>query len=326
MPVRSVAAAVALLAFACASGSPAQEHAPLSGYTVDPAWPKKPADVKWGEIPGVAVDQQDRVWLFTRQQPVVQVYAADGTLVKIWNDVEHKRAHHIKVDAEGNVWLTDIELHTVRKYSPEGKLLLSLGTPGETGEDERHFNKPTDMAFAANGDIFVSDGYGNNRVAHFDKGGKFVKAWGKKGPGPGQFDLPHGIGIDSKGRVYVADRNNARIQVFDQDGKFLEEWRNILVPWNISVTTQDEVWSCGSSPTLAQDSRGMTGIPPHDQIFVKFSASGKILRLWMPPKGQDGQEKPGETNWVHALAVDSKGNLYCGDIKGQRAQKFVLIK
>jgi hypothetical protein len=124
----------------------------------------------------------------------------------------------------------------------------------------------------------------------------------------------------------VADRSNARIQVFDQNGTFLEQWRNLLVPWSLWITPQDEIWTSGSSPTLAFDSRGMTGIPPPDQVFMRLNTSGKLLELWCPRLGVDGQEKPGETNWVHALAADSKGNLYAGDIRGHRLQKFVRVR
>ena len=318
-----------LLCFSLVLGACAQEPkkpAGLQGYRVDPAWPKKPADITWGDVPGVAVDAKDQVWVFTRKAPNLQVYSPAGDLIKTWPDLECKTAHHIKFDGEGNVWLADVGLHTVRKFTPEGKLLLTLGTPGVEGVDETHMNKPTDMAVTPAGDIFVSDGYGNNRVVHFDKTGKFVKAWGKLGAGPGEFNLPHAICLDSKGRLYVADRTNARIQVFDQSGKFLDQWRNLLVPWSLWITPQDEIWSCGSSPTLDHNNQGMTGIPPPDQVFMRFAASGKLLELWCPKLGLEGQEKPGETDWVHAVAMDSKGNLYAGDIKGKRVQKFVAVR
>jgi DNA-binding beta-propeller fold protein YncE len=316
-----------LLAFALAAGCSAPAPAPgkpvagLSGFRADPAWPKRPAAITWGDMPGVAVDREDRVWIFTRQTPAVQVYAPDGELVRAWSELPHKMSHHVKIDPEGNVWLADVGFHTVSKYTPEGRLLLRLGTPDQAGEDETRFNKPTDMAITPAGDVYVSDGYGNNRIVRFTKEGRFVKAWGKKGPAPGDFDLPHAIGVDSKGRLYVADRNNARVQVFDPEGKFLTEWRNVLVPWGIWVTAQDEVWVCGSSPTLAANDQGMTGIPPHDQVLVRFDAGGRVLQVWSPPKG----DAPGELNWVHALAADSKGNLYCGDIRGRRVQKFVPL-
>jgi hypothetical protein len=305
----------------------AQDQKPsgLQGYRVDPSWPKKPAKVTWGDVPGVAVDAKDQVWVFTRNAPNLQVYSPDGDLVKTWPDLEHKSAHHLKFDGEGNVWLADVGLHTVRKYTPEGKLLLTLGTPGVEGVDETHMNKPTDMAITPAGDIFVSDGYGNNRVVHFDRTGKFVKAWGNLGTGPGEFNLPHAICLDSKGRLYVADRSNARIQVFEQSGAFVEQWRNLIVPWGLSITAKDEIWACGSSPSLERNNQGMAGIPPADQVFMRFATTGRLLELWCPKLGVEGQEKPGETDWVHAVAMDSKGNLYAGDIKGKRVQKFVAV-
>jgi hypothetical protein len=290
----------------------------LQGFKVDPAWPKKPANITWGDVSGVAVDAKDNVWVFTRSAPNLQVYSPDGELLKTWPDLEHKWAHHIKFDGEGNVWLSDAGLHTVRKFTPEGKLLLTLGTPGVAGVDETHMNKPTDMAITPAGDVFVSDGYGNNRVVHFDKNGRFVKEWGKLGAGPGEFNLPHAICMDSKGRIYVGDRSNARIQVFDQSGAFLDQWRNLIVTWGLWITPKDEIWACGTSPSL-----NPPGTPPTDQVFMRFATSGKLLELWCPKLGQ---EKPGETDWVHAVAMDSKGNLYAGDIKGKRVQKFIAVK
>jgi DNA-binding beta-propeller fold protein YncE len=325
----------ALALSTCAIHLPAQESvAPstqagptgLLGYRVDFQWPKQPPDVNWGEIPGVAVDAKDNVWVFSRSAPHLQVYSPDGRFLKTWPNLEHGRAHYIKFDREGYVWLSDVGLHVVRKFTNDGKLLLTLGTPGVPGEDETHLNQPTDMAIAPTGEIFVSDGYGNNRVVHYDKSGRFVKAWGRRGNGPGEFNLPHAIAVDSKGRLYVADRSNARIQVFDSGGLFLGQWRNLVVPWSLWVTPQEEIWTSGSSPTLAFDPRGMTGIPPSDQVFMRFDTLGKLLELWCPKLGVEGQEKPGEMDWVHALAEDSKGNLYAGDIKGHRVQKFVRVR
>jgi sugar lactone lactonase YvrE len=314
-----------LVSAACASQDPAAPGG-LQGYRVDPTWPRKPANITWGDVPGVAVDAKDQVWVFTRNAPNLQVYSPAGDLVTTWPHLEHKFAHHIRFDREGNVWLADVGLHTVRKFTPDGKLLLTLGTPGVSGVDETHMNKPTDMAITPAGDIFVSDGYGNNRVVHFDRTGKFVKAWGKLGSGPGEFNLPHSICMDSKGRLYVADRSNARIQVFEQSGAFVEQWRNLIIPWGLWITPMDEIWACGSSPSLERNDQGMAGIPPPDQVFMRFTTAGRLLELWCPKLGLEGHEKPGETGWVHAVAMDSKGNLYAGDIKGKRVQKFVAIR
>jgi DNA-binding beta-propeller fold protein YncE len=293
------------------------------GYVVDAAWPRKPVNATWDAVSGIAVDAQDRVYVFTRGTPPIQVYDAQGNFIRSWGEDTIKSAHHIRIDPEGNVWVADIGFHTVQKYTPEGKPLQTLGTRGAAGRDATHFNMPTDMAVTPAGEIFVADGYGNARIVHFDKTGKFVKEWGELGTKPGQFSIPHAIAVDSTGRLFVADRNNVRIQVFDQQGKLLSVWNNLITPWGLCVTPKDEIWVCGSSPMRWRKEDKALGCPPKDQVFMKFQADGKLLQLWMVPKAIDGLEKPGECNWVHAIAVDSKGSLYVGDIIGKRAQKFV---
>jgi hypothetical protein len=294
-------------------------------YEVDAAWPQRPEGVAWAEVPGVAVDARDNVYVFTRAQPPIQVYDANGKFLRAFGQDTVKSAHHIKIDHDGNVWAADIGYHVVRKFTPEGKLLLTLGTENVAGRDQTHLNQPTDMAITKTGDVFVSDGYGNARIVHFDKNGKYVKEWGELGSRPGQFSIPHAIAADSRGRLYVADRNNVRVQVFNQEGKLLDVWNNLLVPWGFCVTKNDELWVCGSSPMQWRKEDSTLGCPPKDQVLMKFNADGKLLQLWTVPKGADGLERPGELNWVHCVAVDSKGNLYAGDIKGKRAQKFKVV-
>ncbi len=293
-------------------------------YAVDAKWPQRPAHCSWAAVPGIAVDARDQVYVFTRATPPVQVYDASGKFLRGWGEADIKSAHHIRIDHQGNVWISDIGNHVVEKYTPEGKLLLTVGVKGKAGRDKQHLNKPTDMAVLPSGDVYVSDGYGNARVVHFDQHGKYVHEWGELGHGPGQFSIPHSIVADSKGRLYVADRNNVRIQVFDGKGKFIEEWRNLITPWGLWVTTKDDIWCCGSSPMQWRKEDSNLGVPPKDQIFMRFNTAGKLLQLFTLPKGLDGLERPGDVNWVHALAFDSKGNMYVGDIIGRRAQKFVL--
>ena len=284
-------------------------------YTHEADWPRRPETAAWAAMAGMAVDAKDNVWIFTRANPTVQVYTAAGAYVRGWGDTDlHRRAHHLKIDAKGNVWLADVGSHVIRKCTPDGHVLMTLGTPDTPGEDGHHFNKPTDMAVAADGSVFVSDGYGNNRVVHFDDEGRFVKAWGTKGTKPGEFDLPHAIGIDSKQRLYVADRGNGRVQVFDTAGTPLARWKGDVVPWGIWVTPKDEIWICGSA-TLPVS-------PPPDQVLVKFDVEGNVRARVPIPKGDGKATKPGACDWVHAIAADSAGNLYVGDIKGERAQKF----
>jgi DNA-binding beta-propeller fold protein YncE len=293
------------------------------GYAVDPSWPHRPVNVKSGATSGIAVDKQDRVYVFTREKPPIQVYDVQGNFIRSWGEDVIKSAHHLKIDPEGNVWVADVGHHTVMQFTPEGKLLRTLGTRDAPGRDHSHFNMPTDVAVTTAGDTFVSDGYGNSRVVHLDKDGKYVKEWGERGTKPGQFSIPHAISVDSKGRLYVADRNNVRVQVFDQAGKLLDVWSNVIVPWGFCVTPDDEIWVCGSSPMRWRKEDNALGCPPKDQVFMKFNPQGKLLQLWTVPKGADGLEKPGDCNWVHCIAADSKGNLYVGDINGKRAQKFV---
>jgi len=299
-------------------------------YEVDPDWPQKPKEYTWEAMPGVAVDKQDRIWIFTRSQPPIQVYQPDGILVRSWGEKTIETAHHLKIDRQGNIWVADIGLHIIRKFTPQGKILLTVGTPGVAGKDNTHLDKPTDMAIAPNGDIFVSDGYGNNRVVHFNAEGQFVKEWGKLGVGPNDFSLPHAIAIDAKGRIYVADRNNVRIQIYNQQGKLIDSWANVIVPWGFWMTAQDELWVCGCSPMPWREHPDYPGAPlscpPKDQLVMKFATDGLIKQVWTIPKGKDGAEQPGDVNWLHAVAEDSKGNLYLGDIIGKRAQKFVLQK
>ncbi len=275
----------------------------------------------------VAVDANDNIWTFNRSVPPIQVYRPDGTFVRAWGEKSVGMAHHIKIDRDGNIWLADIGLHVVRKFSPSGEVLLTLGTPGLFGEDQEHLDKPTDMAIASDGSVFVADGYGNNRIVHFDPQGKFVKAWGKLGTGPEELSLPHAIAIDSKDRIYVADRNNVRIQIFNRDGQLIDSWSNAIVPWGFCLTSDDHLWVAGSTPMAWREDPKYPGAPlscpPKDQVVMKFSPTGRVVQVWTIPKGSDGHETPGDVNWLHCVAQDSQGNLYLGDIIGKRIQKFV---
>jgi peptidylamidoglycolate lyase len=315
-----------LVAAAVARGLPAADpnYPPtptVIEYVVDPQWPKRPADMgRRAAVPGVAIDKHGRIWCVERSDVPVQIYSRAGDLVESWGQGQFKGVHSIRFDGDGNVWIADFQAHVVKKFTPEGELLMTLGTPDQAGEDESHFNRPTDIAITPAGDLFVSDGYGNRRVVHFDSQGKFVKAWGGYGSGKGQFVLPHMIVVDSRGTLYVADRNAGRIQLFNQEGKFLDQWTNLIMPWGLWISPQDELWVCGSSPQWWR--RDGEYPPPKDQLFMRFDTDGKLQQLWSVPIG-DSAEQVGTLNWVHSVAVDAQGNLYAGDIQGKRLQKFV---
>ena len=302
-------------------------------YDVDPTWPNRPDSVApFGWVSGMDIDQHGHVWVFNRGQDPVQVYTPDGQFVRTWGKGDFKDPHHIRIDREGHIWLADFGLHTVQKFTPEGELLLTLGVSGEPGNDESHFNMPTDMAITDTGEIFVTDGYGNRRVVHFDKHGRFIKAWGEYGTGPGQFVLPHAIVVDTKGTLYVADRNSGRILLFDQDGACLDTWTNLIMPWGLSLTVDDALWVCGSSPHWwVRDGQA----PEYkDQLFMRFNSDGAVQQVWSVPLGDIGADKNnpdlthlehGHTVGVHCIVQGQGGTLYVGDIYGQRAQKFVSV-
>jgi peptidylamidoglycolate lyase len=205
-------------------------------------------------------------------------------------------------------------------------VLLTLGQVGVAGSDRGHFDKPTDMAVLPTGDIFVTDGYGNRRVVHFDAKGKYVKEWGEEGNKPGQFALPHSIVADSKRRLYVADRENARIQIFDTKGKLLAVWENVITPWGLWLTKDQKLWVCGASCVKKEGTNEHVVLPPPDQMLMKLNLKGEVLLRVPLSKTPEPPGKPGELDWVHGIAVDSKDNFYLGDIQGKRVQKFRLGK
>ncbi len=249
-----------------------------TGYEVVPSWPAQPKGVNLGAVAGIAISPSDQIWTFNRGPVPVQVYTADGKPVSSWGQGQFREPHQVRIDRDGFVWLVDSGQHVVKKFTPEGKLLLTLGTPDEPGEDSTHLNRPTDVAVSPGGQLFVADGYGNNRIVHFNDRGQFVRTWGSLGSAPGQFSLPHSIALDSRGRLYVADRNNARVQVFDQAGRFLDEWRDLLVPWHIVITERDEIYVCGSSPMRwprIPIPGLIVGIPPKDQLIMVFTPDGR---------------------------------------------------
>ena len=298
------------------------------GYQVDPSWPQRPAEFRWRYVTSVAVDKEDRVWMLNEREPQVQVYSTDGKLLEAWRGLGFRAPHSIRIDAQGNVWIVDYRCQVVRKFTPQGKLLLTLGTLDRPGQDATHFNGPTDVAVTPHGEVFVTDGYGNNRIVHFDARGKFLKTWGKLGVEAGELSQPHSIALDSRGRLYVGERNNCRIQVFDQDGKSLAQWRNLVNPWGIWITPRDEILVCGSSPKRWGRTHNL-GNPPTDQLVFKFNTEGRALELWTFPLAQPGKLIPGEIDWIHGIAADSAGNLYLGDVAdnslSHRAQKFLRL-
>ena len=250
----TIVAAMTTAAYTGMAQARPDPNAAPNPYRVDEGWATLAQGRTWGAAVGVDIDRDGKsVWVFDRCATAddcsastlapIQKFDAGGRLVASFGAGMFNYPHGLFVDAEGNVWVSDGRAkngkgHTVLKFSPGGKLLMTLGKPGVAGDAPDLFNGPSDILVAPNGTIFVADGHGgdtNARIVKLTKEGKFIKAWGKKGTAPGEFDSPHGLAMDSSGRLFVADRTNSRIQIFDQDGRFLSEWRQFGRPSGIFI-------------------------------------------------------------------------------------------
>ena len=268
-------------------------------------WAKLPKGWNFGETSGVATDKQDNVWVFNRgAHPVVQ-FDRDGKFLQAWPDLKIVSSHGIRVDAEGNVWLIDVKGHVVIKCNTEGRVLMILGNrQGVAGNNDSKdaFNEPTGIAFDRQGNLYISDGYINARVIKFNRDGEYLTHWGKKGTGDGEFNLVHDVCLDSEERVYVADRTNQRVQIFDKNGKFLGKWTDIGAPWGLVYSSKENcIYMCDGL----------------NNRIVKLNMEGQVLGTL------SGYGKaPGKLDFVHNIALDSTGALYVAEIKNWRVQKF----
>ena len=249
---------------------------------------------------GIGIDSKGRVYAPAgKGKDGVVVFSANGKILDTWGaGLEGK--HGLRVFND-KVWVTELNDHVVRQYTLDGKLLMTLGTEGVSGNSENEFNKPSDVAIGPNGDIYVSDGYNNTRVMRFSAGGKFKQSWGTKGSGPGEFDLVHNIVIDKKGRVYVADRNNNRVQIFDEDGKYLNEWTHLGKPYGLYVDDKTRVYVADGQ------SNNVYVVNCKGHILAKFGKTGTGA---------------GEFIMSHSVTVDKQGNIYIAEGDGRRIQKF----
>ena len=263
--------------------------------------------------------------------PVLE-FDLQGNVVKSFGGGMFIWPHGIDVDREGNVWVTDAVSvkktppggkrgQQVVKFSPEGKVLLTLGTPGVSGNSPTNFDVPTDVVVAPNGDIFVADGHsfdtGNNRIVKFSKDGKFIKAWGKTGYAPGEFRMPHAIAMDSQGRLFVADRGNNRVQIFDQEGKFLAQWTQFGRPSGICFDDKGQIYVADSESDNVQNPGWEMGIRIGD--VQTGWVSSFILYPWGDPREIEG-------TGAEFVAVDRDGNLYGGEPRPRNIQKYIRVR
>ena len=287
------------------------ETAPLLEYVPVANPITLPEGTKMGATAAVAFDARGHLFVLARGGASFFEFDPAGKYVRSFGD-PMVRAHGLRIDREGNLWATDVGAHTVMKFSPKGDLLLTLGTLKQAGTwdeaaGERKLNQPNDTAIAANGDIFVVQGHtpgltrGDARVLKFDRTGKFLKSWGGKGKGPGQFDVAHGIAIDAKGLLWVMDRENQRIQVFDPEGTFVREMKYAGLPCSVDIG--------------------------REYVYMVNGFAGQVVRMDLNGKVLAAMGKPGtalgEFGEAHFLAVSPKDELYVADSVNGALVKFV---
>ncbi len=297
-------------------------------YEVIDLWAKRPKGSVFIDVVGSAIDEEDNVYVFSRGTRPVMVFDREGNFKNAWGDGVFARAHGVTIGPDGLLYCTDDRDNTVRKFTKEGVLLRTWGTPyqysdtGYTGGNYTSikrgagpFNRPTKVAFGPGGEMYVSDGYGNAQVHKFSPEGEYLFSWGGPGDGPGEFRLPHAVSADSQGRVYVPDRYNNRVQIFSPEGEFITEWTDLKLPNDVDFDAD------GKTVYVAELSHRVSIL----------DMEGNVLARW-------GTDEPcmdaGYFVAPHSISVDSQGSLYVGEVcetnssmdKGGRAlQKFVRI-
>lgn len=301
-------------------------------YLVVHGWPKLPEGEKLGAVSGVGVDSNNNVFVFHRagrlwpstnifltdpiDKPVIMHFDGEtGELLNQWGANCFAMPHGLTVDHENNLWLTDLAYQQVYKYSSDGKLLLTVGEKEISGTDAYHFNRPTAVAVAKDGSFYVSDGYINSRVLKFSAEGSFQFEWGTKGSAPGEFNLPHNIALDCTGLLYVSDRSNSRVQVFNEHGGFLREWKSEIIGRPYALAFKSD----GSA--LVVDGGDQPKTPPHRSGVATIFKDGSVGARFGRFGNYDGQ-----FDMAHDIAIASNGAVYVGDINGARVQKFLPKK
>ena len=278
---RALSAVLVCVVLIGTSGASAQSG---GSYKVDPGWAQLPQGTTWnGNTTWITADGKGNVVVLVRTAPYFRVFTRDGRFVKAFGDEGlFESAHSVTIDAQGFLWVTDSAAHVVHKFSPDGRVLMTLGKKGVAGDNTSRdlFNQPNHVAIAPNGDIYVSDGYVNARVVHFSKDGQFVRMiGGVKGSQPGQLQLPHGVALDSRGRILVNDSDNKRVSVFDKEGRFVETW-----PYpsrgGIAVAADDTVY-------VSDVNVGIVNIAKNGKLIGSVSADR-----------------------AHGMGIDADGSIY----------------
>ncbi len=294
-------------------------------YELVPQWPNLPPEWNLVEASAAATDSSGRVFVFNRGEHPMTVLSPEGEVVSHWNDACFARAHGITIDADDNVFCVDDLDHTVKKFTTDGRLLMTLGTSGQfsstgaTSVDFRTvqhsgppFNFPTNVALNSAGEIFVADGYGNSRIHKFSPHGQLIHSWGEPGSGPGQFQIPHGIAIDNQDVLYIADRENSRIQRFTQQGIYLDEWNDLARPCDVYIDSNQIVYvaELGYHAGMWPGTSAPSADAPTGRVSLFTTEGDLLMRLG---GGNDSDEN---INFFapHDIWVDSQGSIYVSEV------------
>ena len=275
-------------------------------YELVPSWPKMPRHWRFGAASDVAVSSTDEIHVFSRGAHPLTIWDPSGNFISSWGEASFSaNPHGIYIATNDNVWLVDRDFHIATEHTPGGKPLQTLGQKGVPSPTYygQPFNLPSGLAIAPNGEIFVSDGYGGHRVHKFSPNGELLLSWGTRGNGPGEFALLHNIWVDKSSRVFICDRENNRLQLFDDQGGFLEEWTDLTMPGDIWIK-DDVVY------VVEQGQKGGVSI---------WSLEGELITRW---HGHEGAGK-GSMMSGHGICVDSEGSIYVAELPpAERVQKF----
>ncbi|HJZ75918.1 MAG TPA: peptidyl-alpha-hydroxyglycine alpha-amidating lyase family protein [Vicinamibacterales bacterium] len=330
----------AFLVIAAATAHARQSGAPRNDlpqpYRTTRDWGQLPAGVAWAAVTAVEPAPDGTIYVIHRcfanscagrsEAPILK-YDANGRLLKAFGERLFVFPHGATVDKDGNLWVTDARGeqgigHQVFKFSPDGRVLMTLGQKGVSGSGPTLFDQPTDVAVSSSGDIFVTDSHRNgknNRVVRFTKEGKYVKEWGRKGSGPGELSEPHTIAIDSRGRLLVGDRENNRIQIFDQDGRVLDQWRQFGRPSGIFITKDDTIYVADSESGPDTGAHELTGI--RKGIRIGSAMDGRVFAFI-----EDSESTAPDHSGAEGVGVDAAGNVYGAVVRRQMLERHVKAK
>ncbi len=279
---------------------------PLSSeYRLVPGWQKD--SVPPIKTRGLDADSEGQIYVTGDEEHPVMMLNRKGEFLGSWGKYLLMGAHGLRIRND-EMWVSDTVTHQVHKFALDGTLIRSFGIRGEASGAPGYFDRPTDFAFGPNGDIYVSDGYGNTRVVCYSPDGRIKRIWGEKGDGPSQFDLVHAIAIDGEGRVYVGDRNNDRVQIFDLDGNYITQWDHIGKPYGLYTFADKTIFLCGIE--AGSDRFRVLRLDRNGEVLCEFGETG---------------EGPGQFLMAHSIYVDKMGAVYVADGKSQGIQKFEPI-